>query len=93
MENNEEGVIKESLDNFVKDRPFRLNPNEKTVAKVIKGLVARNKKYGKLYCPCRIVSGDNEKDDKIICPCFYHEEEVNRDGKCHCDLFVANESE
>ncbi len=92
MENTEASVIRERLEKYVENKPFILNPNESTVAKVIKGLIARNNKYGKEYCPCRIVSGDAEKDDKIICPCEYHEDEVRDDGKCHCDLFVAAES-
>jgi len=90
VDNNEETIIREKLEGFVKNKPFILNPDEKTVAKVIKGLVARNKKYGFEYCPCRIVSGDKEKDANIICPCVYHEDEVKCDGKCHCVLFVAS---
>lgn len=90
MDNNEETIIREKLEGFVKNKPFILNPDEKIVAKVIKGLIARNKKYGFEYCPCRIVSGDKEKDANIICPCVYHEDEVKNDGKCHCDLYVAS---
>ena len=89
MDNNEETLIRERIEQYAEQSSFKLNPDEKTVARVIKGLAARKKKYGFDFCPCRIVSGDKEKDDKIICPCEYHEEEVSRDGKCHCDLFVA----
>ena len=89
MDNNEEALIRERIERYAEQSPFKLNPDEKTVARVIKGLAARKKKYGYDFCPCRIVSGDKEKDDKIICPCEYHKEEVSRDGKCHCDLFVA----
>ena len=44
-------------------------------------------KFGKRYCPCRIVTGDEKEDRKIVCPCIYHKEEVERDGSCHCELF------
>lgn len=93
MDNNEDALIKERIENYVEKSPFRFNPDEKTVAKVFKGLNARRKKYGKDYCPCRVVTGDKEKDDKIICPCDYHAEEISKDGKCHCDLIVAQENE
>lgn len=90
MDNNDEKIIRERIEKYVAKSPYKLNPDEKTVARVIKGLVARKKKYGYELCPCRIVTGDKEKDDKIICPCAYHEEEIRNDGKCHCDLFVAD---
>ena len=90
MDNNEETKIRERIENYAEKSPFKLNPDEKIVARVVKGLASRKKKYGAELCPCRIVTGDKEKDDKIICPCEYHEEEIKQDGKCHCDLFVAD---
>ncbi|NYT19995.1 MAG: hypothetical protein GKC08_06885 [Methanosarcinales archaeon] len=44
-------------------------------------------RYGKRYCPCRIIKGNEEEDKKIICPCIYLKEEIENDGKCHCELF------
>lgn len=91
MNNNEieRKAIVEKIQRYVSSSPYKLNPNEKIVERVIKGLISRKIKYGYEYCPCRLVSGDWEKDMKIICPCVYHCEEIERDGKCHCDLFVA----
>lgn len=63
-----------------------LNPNEEALNAVVEGL-ARNKiKYGKMYCPCRIVTGNAEEDRPKICPCKWHKEELERDGHCHCML-------
>ena len=69
--------------------PYKLNPDTKTVDRVVKGLVMRKIKFGYAYCPCRLVMGDAEKDKKIICPCVYHVEEIERDGECHCNLLWA----
>ena len=87
--NEEERLIREKITKHAENKDFILNPDEKVISRVVKGLLARKKKYGKELCPCRIVTGDDEKDDKIICPCEYHEEEVKKDGKCHCDLYIA----
>jgi ferredoxin-thioredoxin reductase catalytic subunit len=65
-----------------------LNPNEKIVDAVVNGLLDREDKFGKRYCPCRKMTGDVEEDKKIICPCVYHLEEIESLGNCHCNLFV-----
>ncbi len=91
MENEkkqEEIKIRKMIDDFLTSNPYKLNPDTKTVDRVIKGLVMRTIKYGHAYCPCRLIMGDEEKDKKIICPCVYHAEEIERNGECHCNLFV-----
>lgn len=73
---------------YASDNGYIINPEEKTVNIVIKGL-ARNKiKYGEQYCPCRIRTGDPEKDAKNVCPCIFHKDEIENDGICHCRLFA-----
>jgi len=67
----------------------RLNPDERMVAALIKGLVRRRLDFGDFYCPCRIVTGKPETDRLNVCPCATHEEEIARTGKCHCGLFVG----
>jgi ferredoxin-thioredoxin reductase catalytic subunit len=67
----------------------RLNPNERTVAALIDGLVRRRAKFGDFYCPCRIVTGNAEADRRNVCPCVTHEAEIAESGKCHCGLFVG----
>lgn len=70
---------------------IKLNPNTKVVDNIHQGLLNNEKKYGKRYCPCRRVTGDNEEDEKSVCPCFWHLEEIAKDGKCLCGLFVKGE--
>jgi len=78
----------ERYDNYAKSNGFRLNPDKKTVERVIKGLFENQKKYGKKFCPCRRVSGDQAEDAKKICPCAFHKDEIEKDGHCFCNLFV-----
>ncbi|MCX6720003.1 MAG: thioredoxin [Candidatus Staskawiczbacteria bacterium] len=80
--------IAERFDNYAKSNGFRLNPDRKTVERVINGLLANEKKYGKRYCPCRRISGNEEEDSKKICPCAFHKDEIEKDGHCFCNLFV-----
>jgi ferredoxin-thioredoxin reductase catalytic subunit len=76
---------------YAEKRGMQLNPDEERVGEVAKGLAARQEKFGKRYCPCRIITGDPEEDRKIICPCVYHEEELKEHGMCHCKLFSTKE--
>jgi thioredoxin len=78
----------ERYDNYAKSNGFRLNPEKKEVERVINGLLANEKKWGKKYCPCRRVTGNDADDAKIICPCVYHKDEIEKDGHCFCKLFV-----
>ncbi|MEK7540963.1 MAG: thioredoxin [Patescibacteria group bacterium] len=73
---------------YAEENGFKLNPDKKTVERVIKGLLENEKKYGEKYCPCRRVTGDKEEDSKKICPCFWHKDEINKDGHCFCRLYV-----
>jgi len=69
-------------------RIMKLNPDKKVVDRVMAGLNKNEEKYGKRYCPCRRVTGNEAEDAKIICPCIYSKEEIEKDGKCFCGLFV-----
>lgn len=80
--------IIERYGNYAKSNGFRLNSNKKIVEEVVAGLLANEKKYGKRYCPCRRVSGNEDEDSKKICPCAFHKEEIKKDGRCYCNLFV-----
>lgn len=85
---DEEQKLRKKLEQYAKESGFRLNPDDKIVSFVIKGLLKNKKEKGEFYCPCRIVSGDKKEDMKIICPCVYHITEINENGHCHCNLFV-----
>jgi ferredoxin-thioredoxin reductase catalytic chain len=78
----------EEFSEYAKNNGFQLNPDEKIVERIINGLLANEKKYGKKYCPCRRVSGNEEEDAKKICPCFWHKDEIKKDGHCFCNLYV-----
>ncbi len=80
--------ITEEYGKYAKDNGFQLNPDKKTVERIINGLLENEKKYGKRYCPCRRVSGNLEEDSKKICACFWHKDEIKKDGHCFCNLYV-----
>ncbi|MCS3924617.1 ferredoxin-thioredoxin reductase catalytic domain-containing protein [Methanosalsum natronophilum] len=69
---------------------YDLNPDNEMLDMVIEGLANNVDKYGRRYCPCRIITGNEQEDRKIICPCIYHEEEVETQGSCHCSLFFES---
>jgi ferredoxin-thioredoxin reductase catalytic subunit len=83
--------IKEWAQKYAERKGFELYPDEKRVDEVVQGLAARQEKFGKRYCPCRIITGNAIEDRKIICPCAYHEEELKKGETCHCRLFVTKE--
>jgi thioredoxin 1 len=87
VEPDTNGMI-ERYDNYAKSNGFRLNPNRKIVEGIINGLFQNEKKYGKKYCPCRRVKGNEAEDAKIICPCVFHKDEIQKDGHCLCNLFL-----
>ena len=73
---------------YARDNGFRLNPNQKVVNFLIQSLLAKEKKYGKRYCPCRRLKESQKENNKIICPRIYHKEEIKKDGHCRCFLSV-----
>lgn len=82
-----EKLIKE-YEKYARENNFRLNPDRRVVEFLIKGLLENEKKYGKKYCPCRRISGNQEKGKPKICPCKWHLSEIEKDGRCLCGLFV-----
>lgn len=78
--------LRKKTEDYVKEQGFKLNPDDKIVNFVIKGLLNNKKKHGELYCPCRRVTGNKDEDMKIICPCIYHISEIKEQGHCHCNL-------
>lgn len=79
--------ILEWAKSYARENGWKINPDEKQLGAVVKGLARNTLKFGERYCPCRIRSGDSEKDKEIICPCIYHRDEIETDGNCHCHLF------
>ncbi|MEK7658623.1 MAG: thioredoxin [Patescibacteria group bacterium] len=73
---------------YAKTNGFQLNPDIGVARRVINGLLENEKKYGKKYCPCRRVTGNEAEDSKKICPCFWHKDELEKDGHCFCKLYT-----
>jgi len=86
-----EREIRSWAEKYAKEHGFALNPDDKRLDIVIRGLARNIRKHGAQYCPCRLRSGDTETDKKIICPCVYHEEEIETEGSCHCNLYYKKE--
>lgn len=78
--------LKKAIEEYAKEAGIK--PNEGHVDAVIKGLLAKKQKFGEIYCPCRVPTGDKAKDKEIICPCVFHRGEVELQGHCLCNLFV-----
>ena len=85
--NEQEKLIKKS-DEHAKKVGIKLNPNKKELDHIIKGLLLKKKKHGRIYCPCRVITCNKENDKEIICPCVFHRGEIELKGKCLCQLFI-----
>jgi ferredoxin-thioredoxin reductase catalytic chain len=86
-ETSDEAKMLKKVRSYAKRHNLVLNPDEKQLATVIRGLVRNKSKFGHPYCPCRLRSGNEEKDRAIVCPCVYHKDEIANDGSCHCRLY------
>jgi len=74
-------------ESYARENGWKVNPDQRQLSAVVKGLARNKQKFGVQYCPCRIRSGDKEKDSEIVCPCIYHKNEIETDGNCHCQFF------
>jgi len=83
---NEKQILKLSRQ-YAKKQDFSINKDKKHLNFIIKGLKKNEEKYGYIFCPCRIITGDFDNDRKIICPCVYHKKEIKKWGHCLCKLF------
>ncbi|MHC4883826.1 MAG: ferredoxin-thioredoxin reductase catalytic domain-containing protein [Planctomycetota bacterium] len=89
MNYESEADVRAMLEELATQKGYRLNPDSEAADRVIKGLLMRYQSKGELYCPCRLLTNDEEQNRKIICPCEYHEEEIEEKGICHCNLLAA----
>lgn len=81
--------LRKKMQEHAEKAGIKLNPDEKIVNGVIKGLLKKKEKFGDIHCPCRVSTGNKEKDKEIICPCVFHRGEIELQGHCKCGLFVA----
>ena len=65
-----------------------LNPDTKRTDMILKGLLKREKAFGLMYCPCRVVTSDPNVDADIVCPCAFRSSDIEANGICHCRLFM-----
>ncbi len=77
------------LQRFSEKKHASLNPDKSISAKLVKGLLDNQERYGYWACPCRLASGVKKQDRDIICPCDYWEADVAEFGACFCGLFVS----
>lgn len=86
----DEDKIRAWDEEYARKNGWVLNPDEKILDTVIRGLARNEQKFGEQYCPCRIRSKDVEKDRAIICPCIYHRDEIAKEG--HCQLYYRRDA-
>jgi ferredoxin-thioredoxin reductase catalytic chain len=68
---------------------YFLNPDIEFTKELVKGLLANEKRYGYMSCPCRLASGEKAQDLDIICPCDYRDADLSEYGTCYCGLYVS----
>ena len=83
--------LNKSCQDYADSKNFLLQPDEGLKTAILKGLLLKEEKFGKRYCPCRVIVNNPEEDDKIVCPCVYHEQEIIDDGVCKCRLFLKKQ--
>jgi ferredoxin-thioredoxin reductase catalytic subunit len=77
------------LERDAKQGGYHLNPDEKFVKGLARGLLVNEKRYGYRACPCRLAQDDKKEDLDIICPCYYRDADVAEFGACYCALYVS----
>jgi len=80
--------LRKWAEEVARSRGAALNPDERLVEAILRGLLRNEERYGARYCPCRVVTGDPEQDRPKICPCQWMERDLEGRGRCHCGLFV-----
>jgi len=87
QEQRSEQLVSFYLDH-AKKNGIKLNPDKRIVDNIVKGIIRNEKKWGKPYCPCRMVAGNDDEDKGKACPCIWHMDEIKVMGHWHCMLFV-----
>lgn len=82
-------AIRQRLIEFLADKPYTFNSDERTVALTLEKLALNQIERGAAYCPCKIASGNYHDDQQIVCPCAFLEQEIKEWGLCDCGLLVV----
>jgi len=88
-QNQDIEALRRKMQEYAESAGIKLNPDKKQVDWVLNALIKRKEKFGEIYCPCRVITGNRKKDKEIICPCVFHRGEIELQGHCKCNLFVG----
>ncbi|MFA5174369.1 MAG: ferredoxin-thioredoxin reductase catalytic domain-containing protein [Candidatus Pacearchaeota archaeon] len=88
LKSDNETAFKKSAEEYAKKVGIKLNSDKKIVDQLAFAFMKKKEKFGDIYCPCRVVTGNKEKDKEIVCPCVFHRGEIELQGHCKCNLFV-----
>ncbi len=69
-------------------RGWAVNPDKTMTVPLVEGLSRQSARFGRPYCPCRDIDGD-EKDADVVCPCAYAAADIAEHGQCYCALFLS----
>ncbi len=69
---------------------YTMNPDRDFCLRLVDGLLKNAERYGKEFCPCRLVMGDMKENLDIECPCYYRADDLNEYGACFCALYVTD---
>ena len=87
--------LRKTWENFTEKNDFMVNPDNKHVRFIVKGVLENEKKYGLKLCPCRLRDGSRERDLELICPCNFKTQKTWLEPKekpmCWCGLFVKGD--
>jgi ferredoxin-thioredoxin reductase catalytic chain len=70
---------------------YFLSPDTDFVLDLMEGLLANDKRYGYMACPCRLAAGTRDRDRDLICPCDYRDPDLAEWGACYCALYVSQD--
>jgi len=82
-------ALYEKLNRDAEASGYHLNPDTEFTRDLLSGLLANEKRYGYMSCPCRLASGEADDDRDIVCPCDYRDADVDEFGSCYCALYVS----
>mgnify|MGYP001103817201 CR=1 FL=1 len=83
--------LKEKISEQINGKGYYLNPDDTFTLDLIESLLINQKRYGYMFCPCRLATGNREEDLDLICPCDYRDQDVDEYGTCYCGLYVDEE--
>ena len=81
-------AIIDKLQQHANEAGIRLNPDDRVVNGVLKGMLRMQQIHGKTLCPCRFYPVGSDTNDDYVCPCKDHLEDIKNTGMCHCRLFT-----